>query len=75
MIVLHRLVTALLLYSFFVLVLFALRPSLMFDAAGKPKDFGVGLEEGRSVFALSMILPLGAFMSYIIACTIQFAIA
>lgn len=74
MIVLQRLIVALLLYIFAVMTIFAVKPSLMFDANGKPKDFGVGLTEGRSVFALGIMLPILAVLSYIVACTIQFAV-
>ena len=75
MIVIKRLLVAVFIYAFAVLAIFAFRPSLMFDAKGRPKDFGVGLTEGRSVFALGFLLPVIGFVSYIIACTIQIAIA
>jgi hypothetical protein len=75
MIVLKRLIVALIIYAIFILIIFATRPPLMFHADGRPKDFGVGLTEGRSVFALGFMLPLLAIVSYIVACTVTFAIA
>lgn len=74
MIVIKRLIVSILIYAFIVLIIFATKPAIIFDANGRPKDFGVGLTEGRSVFGLAILLPVFAVVSYIIACTIQIAI-
>lgn len=74
MIVLHRLIIALILYVFCILLIFATRPSLMFKADGSPKEFGVGLIDGKSIFALSFVLPVLAFICYFVSCIVQIAV-
>jgi hypothetical protein len=53
------------LYIAIVALLLYTKPSLMFDNDGKPKPFGVGFAQGRSVFAPSVMFPLIALILYI----------
>ena len=58
MYILSRWVFAVVLYIFVVLVVFAIKPSIFFSDDGTIKSLGVGFKEGKSVFALSLFLPL-----------------
>jgi hypothetical protein len=44
----------------------------MFDPYGKPKEFGLGLTEGKSILAPSFSFPVLAIISYYITSIIQF---
>lgn len=74
MYIVPRWVFAIVLYIFTVLLIFAIRPSLFFTPDGKMKPLGVGFKEGKSVFALSLFLPLIAFLCYYIGISIRLAL-
>lgn len=68
-------VVAIILYTFIVLLIMALKPSLMFDAQGKAKHLGVGMSDSdMSVFAPAFAFPLIAVMSYLLASITVFAV-
>lgn len=67
MIYVSRIFVAMIIYTFIVLLLLAIKPSLMFDLSGNPKPFGVGMKDGYSVFAPSVVFPFLAVLSYLIA--------
>ena len=60
-----RLLTVFVLYFAIVSVLLVTKPALMFDAEGKPKEFGLGLAIGRSIAAPSVVFPLLGLATYI----------
>ena len=72
MIFIPRWLFALTLYVLVLYLIITLQPSLMFDSYGKPKEFGIGINEGKSVFAPSLIFPILAIVCYYIASIIQF---
>lgn len=74
MYILPRWLFAIALYLFVVLIIFALKPSLFFEDDGTIKPVGVGFKEGKSVFGLSLFLPLIALLCYYIGITIRLAI-
>lgn len=74
MIYIPRIIVAVVLYTFIVLLLLAVKPSLMFDAEGKPKPLGVGMKDGYSIFAPSFSFPLFAVMSYLVTSVTVFAV-
>ena len=74
MIRISRWIVALVLYSLLVLVLLVARPSLMFDAQGKPKPVGFGLKDGKSMFAPVISFPIIAVVSYIMGSVVTFVI-
>lgn len=55
------------LYLFIIMTLLAFRPALMFDAEGKPKPAGLGLKDGYSFVAPSIVFPVIAVICYIFA--------
>ncbi len=65
---------ALLMYLIIVTILFLSKPALLFDSNGSFKRFGTGFVDGNSVFAISIILPLLAFICYIFASLFKLAI-
>lgn len=72
MIFIPRWLFALTIYILIVYLLITLQPSLMFDSYGKPKEFGVGISEGKSIFAPSFAFPVIAILCYYISSIIQF---
>jgi len=36
----------------------------MFDSYGKPKEFGIGFREGKSIFAPIIVFPILALLCY-----------
>ena len=62
-----RWIVALILYLLIVLLLFATKPSIMFDKNGKIKEFGIGLSQGKSLFAPAVVLPILAVFCFFIA--------
>jgi hypothetical protein len=72
MIFFPRWLMALTLYLLILYLLISLQPSLMFDPYGKPKEFGLGLTEGKSILAPSFSFPVLAIISYYITSIIQF---
>ena len=63
---------ALMLYLLIIYLIITLQPSIMFDAYGKPKEFGIGTEQGKSVLAPIFVFPVLAIICYFIASTLQF---
>ena len=72
MIFIPRWLFALILYIMSIYLLITLQPPLMFDSYGKPKEFGIGTNDGKSVFAPSFVFPVLAIICYFIASIIQF---
>lgn len=70
MIYISRIFVAVVLYMFVVLMALAFKPALMFDAAGRAKQFGVGMDQGYSVFAPAFLFPLSAFLCYVVSALI-----
>lgn len=75
MIVIPRWVVSIILYFFVIALLLAGRPSLMFDADGNLKSFGVGLVDGQSPFSAAFVFPLIALLCYIFASLFKLAVA
>jgi hypothetical protein len=46
----------------------------MFDSYGKPKEFGIGSTDGKSVLAPAFVFPILALLCYFIASMIQFVL-
>jgi hypothetical protein len=67
-----RWLTALVLYALTILLLLAIKPSLMFQANGVPKQPGVGISEGKSMFAPAILFPLLALVMYLVATMLHF---
>ena len=65
---------ALLMYLIIVTILFLSKPALLFNTDGSFKHFSSGFVDGNSVFAISIVLPLLAFICYIFASLFQLAI-
>ena len=61
------------LYVLIVYLLITLKPPIMFDSYGKPKEFGIG-EDGKSVLAPVFVFPVLAILCYFIASMIEFVI-
>jgi hypothetical protein len=59
-----RWVFAMILYVLIIILLIQLKPSLMFDSYGKPKEFGIGFREGKSIFAPIVVFPILALLCY-----------
>jgi hypothetical protein len=74
MYIVPRWIFAISLYIFVVLLIFATRPSIFFTTDGKIKPLGVGLREGKSIFGLSLFLPLIAVFCYFIGISIRLAL-
>ena len=72
--VIPQLIVALLIYSIIVTILFLVKPALLFNNDGSFKKFSSGFVDGNSVFAVSIALPLLAFMCYIFASLFKLAI-
>jgi len=72
MIFIPRWLFALTLYVLVLYLIITLQPSLMFDSYGKPKEFGIGIHEGKSVFAPAIVFPVLAIVCYYISSIIQF---
>ena len=72
MVFIPRWLFALTLYILIIYLLITLQPSLMFDSYGKPKEFGIGSNEGKSVFAPAFVFPVLAILCYFISSIIQF---
>lgn len=72
MIFIPRWLFALTLYVLIIYLIITLQPSIMFDSYGKPKQFGIGTNEGKSVLAPAFIFPIIAIICYFIASMIQF---
>lgn len=60
-----RWVAALIIYILVVMALLIAKPSLMFDEAGNPKPFGVGLKDGYSFLAPAIAFPVLAIVVYL----------
>lgn len=60
-----RFFIAMTLYVAVVALLVFNKPALMFNSDGTPKEFGLGLDSGLSVFAPSFMFPLMALLIYI----------
>ena len=67
-----RWILSLFVYFIIVFILLLIKPSLMFDSNGQMKPFGVGFEDGKSVFSPIFVFPLLAFLSYFIVSLIYF---
>lgn len=75
MIYIPRMIVAIILYTFVVLLLMAFKPSLMFDASGRAKHLGVGMTDSdMSIFAPAFAFPLIAVMSYLLSSITVFAV-
>jgi hypothetical protein len=75
MVVIPRWLFALTLYVLIIYLIIRLQPALMFDTYGKPKDFGIGFKDGKSVFAPVVIFPVIAILCYFISSIIQFTLS
>jgi hypothetical protein len=62
-----RWIVALVMYLLVIFLLFALKPALLFDKNGRPKDFGVGLNIGKSLFAPSFFFPVLAVICFFLS--------
>ena len=65
---------ALLIYFIIVTILFITKPSLLFNSDNTFKKFSTGFVDGNSVFAMSILLPILAFMCYMFASLFKLAI-
>jgi len=65
---------ALLIYFIIITILFLLKPALLFNDDGLFKKFSTGFVDGNSVFAVSIIFPLIAFICYIFASLFKLAL-
>ena len=65
---------ALLLYFIIITILFLSKPALLFTNDGTFKRFSTGFVDGNSVFAVSIVFPLLAFICYICASLFKLAI-
>jgi hypothetical protein len=72
--VIPQLAVALLLYFIIVTILFLSKPALLFNDDGSFKKFATGFVDGNSVFAVSIVLPILAFICYIFASLFKLAI-
>lgn len=71
---LPRWIVALVLYLLIILLLFAIKPAIMFTNDGKPKDFGIGLTQGKSILAPCVFFPILAIFCFFMATIIYVAI-
>lgn len=69
-----RWIVALILYLLIILLLFAIKPPLMFDIDGHPKEFGIGLSHGKSLFAPAVFFPILAVFCFFISTIIYVVI-
>ena len=67
-------VLALLMYLIIITILFLLKPALLFNSDGTFKKFSTGFVDGNSVFAVSIIFPLLAFICYLLSSLFKLAI-
>ena len=72
--VIPQLIVALLIYSIIVTILFLVKPALLFNNDGSFKKFSSGFVDGNSVFAVSIVLPVLAFICYIFTSLFKLAI-
>ena len=63
-----RVISSILLFSFFILIIFLFKPSLMFDANGNLKKFDIH----DSIITIEIAIPIIAILSYFI--TLLFSI-
>jgi len=71
---LPRWIVALVLYLLVILLLFAIKPAIMFNSNGSPKDFGVGLKTGKSIMAPAVFFPILAIVCFFISTLIYIII-
>ena len=74
MIIIPQWIVAVLIYCIIVTILVSLKPALMFFPDGQFKKFGVGLIEGNSPFAASIVFPFIAIICYIMASLFKLAL-
>ena len=74
MIIIPRWLFAFTLYALIIYLLITLQPALMFDSYGKPKEFGIGFSEGKSVFAPAFTFPVIAILCSFISSIMQFVL-
>jgi hypothetical protein len=74
MIIIPNWLFALMLYISIIYLLITLKPPIMFDANGKPKEFGIGTQEGKSVLAPVFVFPVLAILCYFISSMIEFVL-
>lgn len=67
-------VIALLMYFIIITILFLSKPALLFNSDGTFKKFSTGFVDGNSVFAVSIIFPLLAFICYLLSSLFKLAI-
>jgi len=65
---------ALILYILIIYLIITLKPAIMFDSSGKPKEFGIGTKDGKSVLAPVFVFPVLAILCYYISSMIEFVI-
>lgn len=63
---------ATIMYVAFVAVLLLAKPAIMFDADGRPKQWGPQMSEDTSPFAIAFVLPFMAIALYYLATMIDF---
>ena len=67
-------VIALLMYFIIITILFLSKPALLFNSDGTFKKFSTGFVDGNSVFAVSIIFPLLAFICYLLSSLFKLAV-
>jgi len=67
-----RLVIAIILYILIVVTLIFTKPSIMFNAKGEIKKWGIERDEDTSIFSPMIIFPVIAIICYYVAACIEF---
>jgi len=74
MLYIPRWLFAVTIYVLIIYLIITLQPAIMFDSYGKPKEFGIGSTDGKSVLAPAFVFPILALLCYFIASMIQFVL-
>ena len=69
-----RWILASLVYLIIVLALIAIKPAFLFTKDGSVKQWGIGTEEGKSVFGVQFLFPLIALLCYYFITLIMFIV-
>ena len=72
MIFIPRWILAILIYIGISYIIIRIKPPIMFDPYGKPKEFGLGISDGKSVLAPVFIFPILALLCYFITSIFYF---
>ena len=71
MILVRRIIIAVLVYIAIIGLITYLRPRIMFEEDGKVKPWGIGAEEGSSVFSPMFMFPLLALVVFFMVTWIE----